>query len=200
MHDRIIKQVIKRRFQSSGIHDNLQNGMMGLWIPFETFPSVVHGDMRIKADAMLSGCRSCLVTVRDLPADHDEPLTPERHLRRNPVGHKQSAKPDWSLSSFRSLRLTSPIQRPFHQKVDQPVAPVIVPLDASGHPNHPGAVGRLDRDQHPAARFRILSSHARSSGQIATPVPSPRLDSKRPWLRAASHVAEQRSAWLCTLI
>jgi hypothetical protein len=141
MHDRIIKQVIKRRFQSSGIHDNLQNGMMGLWIPFETFPSVVHGDMRIKADAMLSGCRSCLVTVRDLPADHDEPLTPERPLRRNPVGHKQSAKPDWGLSSFRSLRLTSPIQRPFHQKVDQPVAPVIVPLDASGHPNHPGAVG-----------------------------------------------------------
>jgi hypothetical protein len=88
MHDRIIKQVIKRRFQSSGIHDNLQNRMIGLRIPFETFPPVVHEDMRIKTDAVLSGGRSCLVMVRDLSADHDEPLTPERPLRRNPVGHK----------------------------------------------------------------------------------------------------------------
>jgi hypothetical protein len=63
----------------------------------ETFTPVVHGDMRIKADAVLSGGRSCLVKVRDLPADHDKPLTPERPLRRNPVGHKRSARRDWGL-------------------------------------------------------------------------------------------------------
>ena len=88
VHGRIAEKVIKRRFGSSGIHDNLQNRMIGLRIPFETFPPVVHEDMRIKTDAVLSGGRSCLVKVRDLPADHDKPLTPERPLRRNPVGHK----------------------------------------------------------------------------------------------------------------
>ncbi len=115
----------------------------------ETFTPVVHGEMRIKADVVLSGGRSCLVTVRDLPADHDEPLTPERRLRRNPVGHKQSAKPDWGLSSFRSLRLPSLLQRPYNDKVDQPVAPVIEPLNTSGRPNHPRPVIRRGRGQPP---------------------------------------------------
>ena len=43
VHDRITEKVIKRRFGSSSIHDKLQTGMMGLWIPFETFPPVVYG-------------------------------------------------------------------------------------------------------------------------------------------------------------
>ena len=147
VHDRITEKVIKRRFGSSGIHDNLQNGMIGLRIPFETFPPVVHEDMRIKTDAVLSGGRSCLVMVRDLPADHDEPLTPERPLRRNPVGHKRFARPDWGLSSVRSLRLPSPIQRPYNDKVDQPIAPVIEPLNAGGRPSHPRPIIRLGRSQ-----------------------------------------------------
>jgi len=147
VHDRITEKVIKRRFGSSGIHDNLQNRMIGLRIPFETFPPVAHEGMRIKPDAALSGGRSCPVTVRDLPADHDKPLTPERPLRRNPVGHKRSARPDWGLSSVRSLRLPSPIQRPYNDKVDQPIAPVIEPLNASGRPSHPRPVIRRGSSQ-----------------------------------------------------
>ena len=53
VHDRITEKVIKRRFGSSGIHDNLQNRMIGLRIPFETFPPVAHEGMRIKPDAAL---------------------------------------------------------------------------------------------------------------------------------------------------
>jgi hypothetical protein len=142
-----------------------------------------------------------LPRVGSLPADHDEPVSPERPLRHNPVEYSRYAGHCWKpLSLIGSLRLPSPIQRPYHQKVDQPVAPVIVPLDASGRPSHPRPVIRLGRSQPSEAKVRMLSSHTGSSGRIATPVPSPRSDSKRPWLRAASHVAEQRSAWLCTLI
>jgi hypothetical protein len=121
--------------------------MIGLRIPFETFPPVAHEGMRIKPDAALSGGRSCLVTVRDLTADHEKPLTPERPLRRNPVGYKRSARRDRGLSSVRSLRLPSPIQRPYNGKVDQPVAPVIEPFNASGHPSHPRPVIRRGSSQ-----------------------------------------------------
>jgi hypothetical protein len=121
--------------------------MIGLRILFETFPPVAHEGMRIKPDAALSGGRSCLVTVRDLPADHDKPLTPERSLRLNTVGYKRSVKPDWGLSSVRSLRLPSPIQRPYNDKVDQSITPIIEPLNAGGHPSHPRPVIRLGRYQ-----------------------------------------------------
>jgi len=33
VHDRIAEKVIKRRLGSSGIHNNLQNGMIGFWNP-----------------------------------------------------------------------------------------------------------------------------------------------------------------------
>jgi hypothetical protein len=33
VHDRITEKVIKRRLGSSGIHDNLQNGIIGFWNP-----------------------------------------------------------------------------------------------------------------------------------------------------------------------
>ena len=84
----------------------------------------------------------------NLPADHDQHVTPWRPLRHNLMGHKRSARHGWRpLSLIRSFWLPSPIRRPYHHKVDQPIAPVIVPLDASGHPSHPGAVGCLDRSQ-----------------------------------------------------
>ena len=83
-----------------------------------------------------------------LPADHDQPVTPDRLLWHNPEGHQQSARHGWEpLSLIRSFRLPSPTGRPCDYKLDQPIAPVIVPLDAGSHLSHPRAVGCLDRSQ-----------------------------------------------------
>jgi hypothetical protein len=51
-----------------------------------------------------------------------------------------------------SQALSSPAERPYDHKVDQPIASVIVPLDASGRPSHPGAVASLDRRQPPSGK------------------------------------------------